>query len=61
MTELSLAQVEAARRTIEGAAIATPLIPSPFLSRLAGAEFLLKLEITQPIGAFKLRGAANAI
>jgi threonine dehydratase len=61
MTELSLAQVEAARRRIEGTTVTTPLIPSPFLSSLAGEDFLLKLEMTQPIGAFKLRGAANAI
>ncbi|HSS65129.1 MAG TPA: hydroxyectoine utilization dehydratase EutB [Gammaproteobacteria bacterium] len=61
MKKLSLAQVEAARRRIEGTAIATPLVPSPFLTNLAGEDFLLKLEMTQPIGAFKLRGAANAI
>lgn len=61
MMELSLTQVQAARRRIGGTAITTPLVPSPFLSSLAGDDFLLKLEITQPIGAFKLRGAANAI
>ncbi len=61
MTEVSLEQVEAARRRIEGTAVSTPLVPSPFLSKLAGEDFLLKLEMTQPIGAFKLRGAANAI
>jgi threonine dehydratase len=61
MRELSLAQVQAARRRIEGTAVATPLVPSPFLTGLAGGDFLLKLETTQPIGAFKLRGAANAI
>lgn len=61
MAEFCLAQVEAARGTIDGTAVTTPLIPSPFLSRLAGVDFLLKLEMTQPIGAFKLRGAANAI
>ncbi len=61
MTELSLAQVEAARRRIKGTAATTPLVPSLFLSKLAGEDFLLKLEMTQPIGAFKLRGAANAI
>lgn len=61
MVELSLAEVEAARQTIAGTAITTPLIPSPYLSALAGVDFLMKLEMTQPIGAFKLRGAANAI
>jgi len=61
MTGLSLAEVEAARRTIEGTAIATPLVPSPYLTDLVGHDVLLKLEITQPIGAFKLRGATNAV
>lgn len=56
-----LADVLAARRRIAGTAVATPLVPSPHLSDVAGQEFLLKLELCQPIGAFKLRGAANAI
>ncbi len=61
MIGLSLDQVLAARGRIDGTAVVTPLVPSPYLSDLAGDEFLLKLEMTQPIGAFKLRGAANAI
>jgi threonine dehydratase len=61
MHALTLADVFAARRRIAGTAIETPLVPSPHLSALAGHEFLLKLELCQPIGAFKLRGAANAI
>lgn len=58
---LAFADILAARNAIAGTAIETPLIPSPFLSGRAGREFLLKLEMTQPIGAFKLRGAANAV
>ncbi|MDN2578854.1 hydroxyectoine utilization dehydratase EutB [Aquibium sp. ELW1220] len=58
---LVLADILAAARTIRGVAVRTPLVPSPHLSALAGQDFLLKLETTQPIGAFKLRGAANAI
>jgi threonine dehydratase len=61
MHGLSLADVFAARRRIAGTAVATPLVPSPHLSALAEQEFLLKLEICQPTGAFKLRGAANAV
>ena len=61
MSEITLASILAARRTIAGIAIETPLVPSPYLSERAGHEVLLKLEMTQPIGAFKLRGAANAI
>lgn len=56
-----LADVLAARRVIAGVADHTPLVPSPFMSARAGHEFLLKLEIAQPMGAFKLRGALNAM
>ncbi|WP_319024855.1 hydroxyectoine utilization dehydratase EutB [Nisaea sediminum] len=59
--ELSKATVEAGRAAIAGIALETPLVPSPFLSARAGTEILLKLELAQPIGAFKIRGAANAI
>src|SRR5690242_1675238 len=55
----TLADIEEARRSIADAAIRTPLV------RLnvddAPAEIYLKLENLQPIGSFKLRGAANAI
>ena len=61
MATPTLGDVFEARRTISGVAVETPLVPSPFLSERAGAEVLLKLEIAQPIGAFKIRGAANAI
>ena len=61
MTEPTLADILAAARAISGTAARTPLVPSPFLTRLAGHDFLLKLENTQPIGAFKLRGAVNAV
>ena len=58
---IALADILAARRTIAGVAVRTPLVPSPHMSAVAGSEFLLKLETTQPIGAFKLRGALNAV
>jgi threonine dehydratase len=54
---IPLRAIEAARERIRGTAIRTPTI------RLnvddAPAEIFLKLENLQPIGAFKLRGAAN--
>lgn len=58
---VTLADIMAARKAIAGVAMRTPLVPSPHMSALAGSEFLLKLETTQPIGAFKLRGALNAM
>lgn len=56
---ISLAEIENARRVIQGAAIRTPLVRLNVLD--APAEIYLKLENLQPIGSFKLRGAANTI
>ena len=58
---LTLADIYRARQSIAGAAVRTPLVPSQHLGEASGREFLLKLEITQPTGAFKLRGAVNAV
>jgi len=57
----TLADIYAAAQVIRGVADGTPLVPSPFMSAQAGQDFLLKLENMQPIGAFKLRGAYNAV
>lgn len=58
---VTLADILAARRIIRGVADATPFVPSPFMAKAAGHDFLLKLENMQPVGAFKLRGALNAV
>lgn len=55
----TLADVLAAAAVIRGKADGTPLVPSQIPG--LGAELLLKLELAQPMGAFKLRGALNAI
>jgi threonine dehydratase len=55
----SLAEIENARDVIAGSAIRTPLVQLNI--REAPAEIYLKLENLQPIGSFKVRGAANAI
>lgn len=51
---ITMDAVEEARRNIAGIAVRTPLV------RLTG-EVWLKLESLQPIGSFKIRGAANAM
>jgi threonine dehydratase len=56
---VSLAAIEDARRHIAGAAVRTPLLRLG--SSSLPAEVYLKLENLQPIGSFKIRGAANAI
>lgn len=56
---LTLADVLCAAAVIRGQADGTPLVPSQVPG--LGQELLLKLETTQPMGAFKLRGALNAM
>jgi threonine dehydratase len=59
MDRISLEAVREARRVIADSAIRTPLIRMNFSD--ASSEIYLKLENLQPIGSFKIRGAANAI
>jgi threonine dehydratase len=54
----TLAEIRAARARIAGDIVATPLVR---LGVDGPAEIYLKLENLQPIGSFKLRGAANAM
>lgn len=56
---VTLSDIQQARRVIAKHAIRTPLVRLNVDS--APAEIYLKLENLQPIGAFKIRGAANAI
>ncbi len=60
-TAPELADIEAARRRIEGIAALTPLYPSETLSRLCGRPVRLKAENLQRTGAFKIRGAVNKL
>ena len=55
----TLDQIRAAQRRIKGSAIRTPLVR--LNAEDPPAEIYLKLENLQPVGSFKLRGAANAI
>ena len=61
---VSLAEIRAAAARIAGIAVKTPLVRAPFPG-LSGygqpREIYLKAESLQPIGAFKIRGAANKI
>jgi len=54
-----LSSVQNAREVIKGAAIRTPLVKLNLDT--SPTEIYLKLENLQPIGSFKIRGAANAI
>ncbi|HET7521447.1 MAG TPA: threonine/serine dehydratase [Candidatus Limnocylindria bacterium] len=58
----TVADVLAAAQRLQGVAVHTPLEPSPQLAEESGAaEVRLKLELLQPTGAFKLRGAENKV
>ncbi|MEO5903470.1 MAG: pyridoxal-phosphate dependent enzyme, partial [Gemmatimonadaceae bacterium] len=58
VSPISLDDVTAARGRLAGLAVRTPLIRFPAME---GSDVYLKLENLQPIGSFKLRGAANAM
>jgi threonine dehydratase len=61
---VSLAEIRAAAARIAQIAIKTPLLRAPFpglSGHGAGKQIYLKAESLQPIGAFKIRGAANKI
>src|SRR5258708_8230439 len=53
-----LAQAEEARNNIAAVAVRTPLVVS---NADAPGPLYLKLENLQPIGSFKIRGAANVM
>lgn len=59
--EVRLEDVGAAAQRILGVVRRTPLIEAPPIPGLPATGVYLKLENLQPIGAFKLRGAANKI
>jgi threonine dehydratase len=54
-------RIKAARERLRGHANATPIMTSRTLNQLVGAEVFLKCENFQRVGAFKFRGAYNAI
>lgn len=58
---VTLQDVRDAAKRIDGVAHHTPVIRSRTLDALVGAEVFVKAENLQRIGAFKFRGAYNAI
>ncbi|AIS01883.1 threo-3-hydroxy-L-aspartate ammonia-lyase [Streptomyces glaucescens] len=58
---VTLDDVRAAAARLKGVAHRTPVLRSRTLDALVGAETLLKCENFQRVGAFKFRGAYNAI
>jgi threonine dehydratase len=56
---ISIEDIREARKRISGTAIRTPIVKLNVDD--APAEIYLKLEILQPVGSFKIRGACNAM
>ena len=54
-------EIQAARERLKGWANVTPIITSRTLNRMLDAEVFFKCENLQRVGAFKFRGAFNAI
>src|SRR5580698_10593761 len=54
---VTLADIEAARRTIAGHVLRTPELAAPPLSALTGADVFVKYENLQVTNSFKERGA----
>ncbi|KXV73773.1 serine dehydratase [Acetobacter malorum] len=59
--EPGFADVVAASVRLNGHAHRTPVLTSRYLNALSGAELFFKAENFQRVGAFKFRGALNAI
>jgi threonine dehydratase len=57
----TIEDVKAAAKRIEGIAFKTPLIRNDVLDEITGAKVWVKAENLQRGGAFKMRGATNAI
>jgi threonine dehydratase len=58
---VTLGTIRRAEVAIAGAIAKTPLVASPTLSEIAGAEIWLKLETQHPTGSFKERGALTKL
>ena len=60
-SSVSLEEIRAARARVAPYIRKTPLLPFDYLSRRGKHEVLLKCEVLQRTGSFKIRGAANCI
>ncbi|MEH6589298.1 MAG: pyridoxal-phosphate dependent enzyme [Halioglobus sp.] len=61
LEQTSLADIQAAASRIEPYVHCTPVQSSELLSDHCGASLFFKMENLQKVGAFKARGAANAV
>ncbi len=57
---ITIAEVRAAAERLRGNVLRTPVRRSDWLSDATSGDILLKLEVVQPTGSYKIRGALNA-
>jgi len=60
-TPVTYADIAAAAERLAPVAVVTPLLSSPTLDALFGARILVKAEMLQRTGSFKVRGAYNRL
>ncbi len=60
-SDLTIADMRAAQERIAPYIHRTPVLTSTYLNALTGAELFFKCENFQKAGAFKVRGASNAV
>jgi len=61
LPEVTLKDILDASERIKPWAHRTPIMTSSTMNRFAGKELFFKCEIFQKVGAFKFRGALNAV
>jgi threonine dehydratase len=59
--DISLDAIRDAAKFVYGAAVRTPLVHLEVPGAPDGIDLYLKLEVLQPIGSFKIRGAMNVV
>ena len=57
----TLSEIQSAHKRISGYTHVTPVLTSQTINEITGVEVYFKCENFQRIGAFKMRGASNAI
>lgn len=61
MQEVTYSDVQSAAERLDGVVTKTPVISSEEIDRMAGRSVFMKCENLQHVGAFKFRGASNAV
>ena len=61
MTSIRFSDVIDASKRLDGVVLRTPVVNSPEIDEMAGRRVFMKCENLQHVGAFKFRGATNAV